>query len=323
MAKKLKDFVRNSPLNRRRGGGYAVLESEQKDPFQQGINFHAHYFGSVETNSKRDSPEVQEMVSNAWKKSEKSRFRKVVITVKSAGLSVKDARTGIKDDYPIYLVSYCGSSHTLDELFFFIHKTKLEKKLMVEFFKLSNSDKVTALTLTVAKAFNIAYKAWTVEKRQRDKDSSRGSESPLPVRRQIPAEPVEDYDGGEGKGSFLKKMAPGIAGLDGGPYTPPASRKVTLEETNLAKRSGSFGDIPSESTIKNPAVTRAQAHNAVTGSTHTLTLTDDFDKEFEQISQWTEQPDLLTTNLGDQFNWQEVAKFTDDPSTVDDTQTSD
>ena len=310
MAKKLKDFVRNSPLNRRRGGGYAVLESEQKDPFQQGINFHAHYFGSTETTSKHDSPEVQEMVSNAWKKSEKSRCRKVVITIKSSGLSVKDSRTGMKDDYPIYLVSYCGSSHTVDELFFFIHKTKLEKKLMIEFFKLSNSNKVTALTLTLAKAFNIAYKAWMAEKRQRDKESSRGSESPLSVCRQIP---VEDYDGG-GKGSFLKKMAPGIAGCDGGPYTPPASRKAPLEETHMAKRSGSFGDIPGESAIKNPAVMRAQAHNTVTGSTHTLMLTDDFDLEFEQMLQSMEQPDLLTTNLGDQFNWQEVVKFTD-PST--------
>ena len=321
MAKKLKDLVRNSPLNRRRGGGYAVLASENNDPFQQGINFHAHYFGSVETASKHDSPEVQELVADAWKKSDKSRFRKVVITVKSSGLSVKDARTGMKDDYPIYLVSYCGASHTVDELFFFIHKTKLEKKLMIEFFKLSDSSKVTAITLTVAKAFNIAYKAWTAEKRARSKESSRGSESPLPVRRQIPAATVEDHDG-PAKGSFLKKMAPGVAGMDGGPYTPPASRKGPVEESYVAKRSGSFGDIPGESAMKNPAVMRAQAHNTVTGSTHSLTLTHDFDKEFEKISLSAEQPDLLKADLGDQFNWQEVMKFTD-PSSVDDTTTSD
>lgn len=310
MAQKIKDFVRNSPLNRRRAGGYEVLESEQRDPFQHGISFHAHYAGSVETTSKHDSPEVQQIVADAWKESQKSRFRKVVITVKSTGLRVKDVRTNVKDDYPIYLVSYCGASSSIDEIFFFIHKTKLDRILMVEFFKLSNSSKVTALTLTVAKAFNIAYKAWMAEKRRIDKETSKGSESPLPVRRQIKA------DGGGEKASFLKKMAPGVAGIDG-PYTPPAPRKLPQDETQV-KRSGSFGDIPSESGAKHPAVTRVQAHNDMTGSKHTLTLTDEFDSEFQQISQTATQPDLLMTSVNetpDQFNWQEVMKFTDSEDT--------
>ena len=315
MAQKLKDFVRNSPLNRRRGGGYAVLESEQRDPFQQGVSFHAHYIGSVETTSKHDSPEVQQMVADAWKQSQKSRFRKVVITVKATGLRVKDVRSGIKDDYPIYLVSYCGASSTVDELFFFIHKTKIDKVLMVEFFKLSNSAKVTAITLTVAKAFNIAYKGWMAEKRRKDKESSQ---SPLLSRRQIRA------DNG-GKGSFLKKMAPGVTGIDG-PYTPPAGRKLPQDESQMVKRSGSFGDIPCELTAKNPATIRAQIQNAVTGSTHTLTLTDEFDAEFKNLSQTAAQPDLLTTNLSEQqpgqFDWQEVMQFTD-PSTVDDVASTD
>ena len=320
MAQKLRDMVRNSPLNRRRGGGYGVLKSEQKDPFQQGINFHAHYIGSVETASKHDCPEVQTMVADAWKRAQKSRFRKVIITVKATGLRVKDVRTGIKDDYPIYLVSYCGASTTVDELFFFIHKTKLDRVLMVEFFKLSNSSKVTALTLTVAKAFNIAYKAWMAEKRQKIKETTnmKGSESPLPIRRHIPDE------NGDKPSSFLKKMAPGVAGVDG-PYTPPASRKVTQEETQSVKRSGSFGDIPCESANRNPAVMRVQAHNDLTGSTHMLTLTDEFDSEFQEISQVAGQPGLLTTSLSeqepDQFNWEEVIKFTD-PSSLDDINTS-
>lgn len=317
MAKKLKEFVRNSPLNRRRGGGYSVLDSEQKDPFQHGICFHAQYFGCTETTHKHDSPEVQELVSDAWKKADKSRFRKVSFIVKATGLTVKDARTGVKDDYPIYLVSYCGSSQSVDELFFFIHKTKLEKKLMVEFFKLSSSSKVTALTLTVAKAFNIAYKAWMADKRQRDRESNKGSESPLPIRRQIPT-------GGGEKGMLLKKIAPGVEGIDGGPFTPPVIRKPTGEEGVLTRRSGSFGDIPSETAIKNPAVMRVQAHNAVTGSTHTLTLTDEFDKEFEHISQSTEQPELLINNLEDQFDLQVVMKLADQPGSVEeDTPTSD
>lgn len=317
MAQKLKDMVRNSPLNRRRGGGYAVLESEKKDPFQQGISFHANYIGSVETTSKHDSPEVQQLVADAWKNSQKSRSRKVIITVKSSGLRVKDVRTSIKDDYPIYLVSYCGASSTIDTVFFFIHKTKLDKVLWVEFFKFSNPEKVTAVTLTVAKAFNIAYKGWMAEKRRKDKQTSQETESPIPLRHQIRAD-----DGG--RGSFLKKIAPGVAGSEG-PYTPPAGRKTVQDDNQPVKRSGSFGDIPHESTTKNPAVVRVQAQNDVTGSTHMLTLTDDFDSEFQQISQSTVQPSLLTTSLSeqlDQFNLQEVMKFTDQGS-VDDSETTD
>ena len=194
---------------------------------------------------------------------------------------------------------------------------------MVEFFKLSAASKVTALTLTVAKAFNIAYKAWLAEKRQKAKETSilKGSESPLPIRRKIKA------DDDKSTSSFLKKMAPGIAGTDGGPYTPPAGRKITQEESKAVKRSGSFGDIPCESASKNPAVMRVQAHNDVTGSTHMLMLTDDFDSEFQRISDASEKPDLLTTNLSeeqpDQFNWDEVMKFTDDPSSVDDAASTD
>ena len=316
MAQMLKDFVRNSPLNRRRAGGYAVLESEKRDPFQQGVNFHAHYIGSVETSSKHDSPEVQRLVADAWKQSEKKLFRKVIITVKSTNLRVRDVRTNIVDDYPIYLVSYCGASSTIDELFFFIHKTKIDKVLMVEFFKLSNTEKVTAITLTVAKAFNIAYKAWMAEKRRHEKETSKGSESPLPVRRQIRAESGS-------KSSLLKKMAPGIAGTSG-PYTPPAARKLPPDDTQVVKRSGSFGDIPAESATKNPAIMRVQAENDVTGSTHTLTLTEEFDLEFQRISQTAAQPDLLTTSLTeqpDQYNWEEVMKFTDSSSVEDITNT--
>lgn len=310
MAQKLKDIVRNSPLNKRRMGGYSVLDSEQKDPFQQGISFHAHYVGSTETQSKHDSPEVQQTVSDAWKQAQKSRFRKVSITVKSTGLRVKDVRTKIVDDYPIYLVSYCGASSSVDELFFFIHKTKLDKVLRVEIFKLSNSSKVTAITLTVAKAFNIAYKAWMAEKRRRERENGKGSESPLLSRRQMAA--------ANGQSSLLQKMAPGVASVSG-PYTPPAGRKVPTDELK-PKRSGSFGDIPSETATKNPAVMRVQAQNEVTGSTHDLLVTDEFDTEFHEVVQATPQPDLLFTSLqehSDTFNLQEVMKHADSGSVED------
>ena len=287
------------------------MESEQKDPFQQGIPFHAHYVGSVETQNKHDCPEIQRTVTNALKQTQKSRCPKVTLTVKTTGLRVKNLRTNIVDDYPIYLVSYCGASTAEEELFFFIHKTKIDKVLRVEIFKLSNTSKVTAITLTVAKAFNIAYKAWMAEKRRKERESSKGSESPLLTRRQIP--------GPNGKSSLLQKMAPGVTSTDG-PYTPPVGRRLPTDDLKH-KRSGSFGDIPGETASKNPAVIRVQAQNEVTGSTHNLTLTEEFDVEFKEIAETSSQPDQLSTSLRkepDTFDLREVMKHADSAESVED-----
>ena len=310
MAQKLKEFVRNSPLNRRRFGGYGVLESEQNDPFQQGISFHAHYVGSLETKSKQDNHEVQQIILDAWKEAQKTRFRKIVITIKSSCLRVKDVRTKIVDNYPIYLVSYCGASLIVEELFFFIHKTKIDKMLRLELFKLSSSSKVNAITLTVAKAFNIAYKAWIADNKLKERKNSKGSDSSLPIHHQMSSGGI--------KRSHLEKMAPGIASTEG-PYTPPAGRKV-LPDENTIKKSGSYGDLPGETAAKSPAVTQMRSENEVTGSTHNVFLTDEFSSEFQQISETVPQPDLLPTNIDkqpDKFNWQEVVKYTDSGSVED------
>lgn len=45
---KLLDMVRNSPGVKKRMGGYSLMEAESRDPFVQGITFHAHFVGSCE-----------------------------------------------------------------------------------------------------------------------------------------------------------------------------------------------------------------------------------------------------------------------------------
>lgn len=312
---KLVDMVRSSPLVRRRSGGYEILDTESKDPFVQGLDFHAHYIASVEVNSKQDSPEVQEKVKQVCTASKKtSKSRKVAITIRSTSLRVKDTSTKITDDYPIFLIAYCGGHEDFSDVFFFIHKTKIDKQLRAEVFKFSDENKVKAVTMTVAKAFNIAYKAWMTEKRQREKSdtiaATRGSESPLIQRRQL------GNPGGAGKPSHLTKMAPGVSrGV--GPYTPPAPRKPTEEQEAARQRRGSFGDDPQakEGALKHPAVVRVVAKNEKTGSTHNVTLTDDFDKEFQQLAETRTRPDVLRTSLAvdetDHFSMEEIKAYID------------
>ena len=49
---KLLDMVRNSPGVKKRMGGYSLMEAESRDPFVQGITFHAHHVASCEVRLK-------------------------------------------------------------------------------------------------------------------------------------------------------------------------------------------------------------------------------------------------------------------------------
>lgn len=304
---RLVEMVRNSPLVKRKGsGGYEVLDTEQRDPFLKGIVFNAHCYGSAEVEDKHNSPAVQEAVAQVCENSKKS-LRKVVLTVKAHCFTVTDVATKICDSYPIFLVAYCGGHGEVEDCFFFIHKTKLDKTMRVEVFKCSNEEKVKAITLTLAKAFNISYKAWMIEKKKQEKlkENGKGSESPVMPRKVIQA---------PGK-SNLVRMAPGV--VSGGTYTPPAPRKPPSGLGGGHGRRGSFGDEPALVALKNPAVVRAVAHNEITGSTHNVILTDDFDTEFQQLaeSRSSTKPGVLRTSISedtDHFSFDAIMAHIDD-----------
>ena len=308
---KLVEMVKSSPLVRRRT--YDVLDTENRDPFVQGIHFNAHFVASIEVKSKKDCPEVQQKVKDAFEFMQKTKKpqRKVVVTVKSNMVCVKDIGSKITDEYPIYLVAYCGAHGELDDIFFFIHKTNIDRAMFAEIFKMTDASKVKALTLTTAKAFNIAYKGWMSTQSKKERVSNKGSESPLLQRK--------------ASGS-LQKMAPGIAATSvGGSYTPPAPRRedpITKEVKEAAKkRRGSIGDdlikfeIGGGAKAGNPAVMRVQAQNERTGSTHDVSLTDDFDQEFQELAESRSRPDLLSTDLSsdqtDNFNLDSIKAYID------------
>ena len=184
--------------------------------------------------------------------------------------------------------------------------------MFAEIFKMSDPSKVKALTLTTAKAFNIAYKGWMSTKSKKERVSNKGSESPLVQRK--------------ASGS-LQKIAPGIAASAsvGGSFTPPAPRRedpITKEVKEATKkRRGSIDDdlikfdIGGGPKATNPAVMRVQAQNEKTGSTHNVSLTDDFDQEFQELAESRSRPDLLSTDLSydqtDNFNMDSIKAYID------------
>lgn len=308
---KFVEMVKNSPLMaRKKGGGYQVLDTAQKDPFVKGIKFSLQYCASAEVDDRQNSPAVQETVYQLCEKVEAKALRKTVITVKAHCLCVTDAATKVEDSYPIFLVAYCGGHEHISNCFFFIHKTKIEKTMRVEVFRCSDASKVKAITLTIAKAFNISYKAWLMKKKAAGKTSSSslppaaaGSESPALQRKGL--KPPQGH---------LAKMAPGV--VTGGNYTPPAprSKPPSGESEGPAvgrSRSGSFGDKPA---MENLAVMRVTAHNMATGSTHNVTVTDEFDQEFQALAESRTKPDILRTSFSegtDSFSLDEIMSHMD------------
>ena len=276
---RLLEAVRNSPLVKRRTGGYNLVETENKDPFVHGLNFHAQFVGSCKVEQNQNTPQVQQAVKDTWVDAEATEnskpMRKVIFTVKANYLQVKDARTKEICDYPIYLVSYCGTCLGADILFFFIHKNKETKVLMAEIFKLAEPAKVTSVTLACAKAFNIAYKAYMAEKRRRERADFRGSESPLVPRKHM---------GSVAKAKDVTKLVNAAALAT---YTPPAPRKQTSPEAESGHhRSSSFDETsPKKLPAQNPAVSRVRTEDAVTGSSHDITVTDDFYSEFKNLAE--------------------------------------
>ena len=284
---KFVEKVRNSPLMQRRGGGgYSVLEKESKDPFIKGIPFKIHYYASAEVKHATNTPEVQKVVGDICNEAEaKSRpLRKVLVTVKATNITVKDEATKLVDNYPIFRIAYCGGHSEHGNTFFFIHKTKVDRALRVEVFKCNNPNKVRAITLAAAKAFNIAYKAYSLDmaKKERKNGSMKGNESPL-VQRQMQGQkpPVS---------SLTTKVAPGV--VTGGTHTPQAPRRIA-EDSGFETRPRS-GSIGTESAIK-PLI--SLVHNEATGSTHNVSIPNDFDKEFQELAESRAQPGVLRTSF--------------------------
>ncbi len=285
--------VKNSPLlQRKTGGGYSVLESETKDPFVKGIPFKINYYASAEVKHTTNTPEVQKTVADVCAEAETSSrpLRKVVVIIKSTSVIVKDEATRMTDEYPIFRIAYCGGHGHYQNAFFFIHKTKLDRVLRVEVFKCASPGKVKAITLAAAKAFNIAYKAYNLDKSKKDRrvngNSLKGSESPLVQRRMQGDKPPVS--------SLAAKVAPGV--VTGGTHTPQASRK-TATDTVISEgraRSGSTGNAP----VVQPLITLV--HNEATGSTHNVAVSHDWDKEFQELAESRVDPGVLRTSFAEE-----------------------
>lgn len=255
MASKIVEAVRNSPLVGRKGG-YSPITTHNSDPFVQGIPFHAYHLATVDVPDRVGTDKVQTTISMALDEVQKAKKQppKVTLVIKAVSITV---RSSPKSEivYPIYLISYCGNAKDTDVIFFFIFKSKADDKIRAEVFKCSSDEKVLAITRTVSKAFNIAYKAWQTKKRQ---DQRTYSPKSSPLLQQKTAKDKEDL----GK-SLAQKAAAGVSY-----YTPPIPRK-SPEKEEQRPRSGSLDDDEDvskiASTLKHAALEKVKIKNEASG----------------------------------------------------------
>ena len=260
MASKIVEAVRNSPLIGKKGG-YSPIISHNTDPFVQGIPFNAYFIASVEVPDRIGTDKVHDVVSSALDNVQRSKkdLPKVVITVKSVSIAVKENKSEVS--YPIYLVSYCGNARDADVVFFFIHKNKEDQKIRAEIFKCSTGDKVVAITRTISKAFQIAYKAWQAKKRQ---DQKQRSPKTSPLLQQKSARERDTNN-------LSKTAVERAAEATGGYYTPPVPRKSPEKPADERTRSGSLEDNDTTlekmaPQLKNPALDKVKVKNEFSGT---------------------------------------------------------
>ena len=237
------------------------MEVATEDPFVQGISFNAHFVCSIESPDTKGTEAVQDVVSAALDKTQKSgkSLRKIAFIIKAVSLTVKDVANKSEVTYPIYLVSYCGNSRDANTVFYILHKSKVDRITRAEIFKCDSPAKIAAISRTVSKAFSVAYKAWCTKKRMNER--KLGVDSPLLKRATAPDVP-KNADDAEKEGVSQQF------------YTPPIPRKDSSPEKAAAgvRRSGSFGEKDAPGVVISPNLTRILVQNDVTGERHACSM---------------------------------------------------
>merc|ERR1712107_176101 len=147
-----------------------LMEEKSAEPVMDGVTFYVKYLGS----SPVDRPSGEEATSGAIKtiiamaRKHDRKVERVALTISLRGIKVVEVAGGACIlDFSIYRVSYCSADLTYDHVFAFI-VTNREGSLACHAFLCPKRKVAQADTLTIAQAFNLAFKVWeaTQEKRR-------------------------------------------------------------------------------------------------------------------------------------------------------------
>merc|ERR550519_239802 len=165
----LEEFHKRRAASRHR----KLMEEKSCEPVLDGVTFYVKYLGS----SMVDRASGEETTSGAIKKiiaaarKQDRKVDRVALTISLRGIKVVEVATGACTlDFSIYRVSYCSADLTYDHVFAFI-VTNRDGSLECHAFLCPKRKVAQAATLTIAQAFNLAFKVWeAAQERRRARD---------------------------------------------------------------------------------------------------------------------------------------------------------
>jgi len=146
-----------------------LMEEKSSEPVLDGVTFYVKYLGSSmvdrASGEEATSGAIKTIIAMAQKHDRK--VERVALTISLRGIKVVEVATGACTlDFSIYRVSYCSADLTYDHVFAFI-VTNRDGSLECHAFLCPKRKVAQAATLTIAQAFNLAFKVWEAAQERR------------------------------------------------------------------------------------------------------------------------------------------------------------
>ncbi|XP_013400420.1 low density lipoprotein receptor adapter protein 1 [Lingula anatina] len=162
---------------------------ENKDSLTDGVHFYLKYIGNVlveeieeegrSYGEGQSTVAVKNIVSMA--KANFKKIRKVVLTVSPRGIRVVDLATKeVLTEISIYRIQFCTADKEHDKVFAFIARNTTNETMECQAYLCSKRKVAEAVTLTVAKAFNVAYEDWENSREKKESQNlQEGQDIPI------------------------------------------------------------------------------------------------------------------------------------------------
>ncbi|XP_018418784.1 PREDICTED: low density lipoprotein receptor adapter protein 1-B-like [Nanorana parkeri] len=148
---------------RRVTGHHKLADSWPESHDTEGAAFHLKYLGMtlVEKPKGEDmaAAAIRRIITMARASSEK--FRKVIVTVTPRGIDIQEAGGGHRIEYvSIYRISYCTTDKVQNKVFAYVAQNQSNGALECHAFLSPKKKLAQTVTLTVARAFQVALDLW-------------------------------------------------------------------------------------------------------------------------------------------------------------------
>jgi len=152
-----------------------LLEDTGQDPIVEGVTFYVRYLGSCfvlnPSGDEATGDAIKSIVSMARKTDRK--LHRVALMVSMKDVKMTDLETGnVYFDISIYRITYCSADAIFSHVFAFITMNK-DDSMECHAFLCRKRKIAQAATMTIAQAFNLAFREWKNSQEKTKEDASK------------------------------------------------------------------------------------------------------------------------------------------------------